>query len=524
MFGLREKAGMSQAVISKEDAERIIYEASKDSPFFKAQQRKEEELKARCAHVVRRAESLLPVEKSGAIRHAEREVKSLLSTLAKDVKGARCFIHIDMDAFFVQVEERDNPSLRGKPVVVGHPRSIISTSNYEARKYHVRSAMAGFIAKKLCPDLIFCELRMKAYAEVSRLSEQAYAAVDPGYEMHSLDEASLDATEYLARHPEMTADDVCEQIRAKVFELTQLTCSAGSGLSRLAAKIASDMRKPNGQFPIGRSVHAHVSFFDGLPLKKITGVGQVTERILAALGLVTCKDVRDQPHQLAVLPLASRDGLLRLSLGIDRPRQPVHRHSMGVERTVSATVNKESVWAFVEGLAGQLKSRLDAAGVAGETMCFKWKDDKFRSFTRQERMPQQTADRDKLLDAANRLLGKVLAETDNFTARLIGLQVTLGASCAEGERLKSTLVAQAGGVACPCCGRRFASEHDVDGHIEMSGCGLEKKPRTRAKAKAKAPKAKTKTELKERPVKRVGRAKRGQTSLKDFAPKTYNID
>ena len=204
----------------------------------------------------------------------------------------RKIIHVDMDAFYASVEQRDNPDLRGKPVAVGgsQERGVVAAASYEARKFGVRSAMPSVTAKRQCPDLIFVKPRFEVYKAVSQQIREIFAEHTPIIEPLSLDEAYLDVTENLQSIP--LARDVAFAIRAKIKEVTGLNASAGISYNKFLAKLASDYRKPNGQYVITPEMGP--AFVEALPVGKFHGIGPATSAKMNALGLYTGLDMRNQ--------------------------------------------------------------------------------------------------------------------------------------------------------------------------------------------------------------------------------------
>ena len=204
----------------------------------------------------------------------------------------RKIIHVDMDAFYASVEQRDNPDLRGKPVAVGgsRERGVVAAASYEARKFGVRSAMPSVTAKRQCPDLIFVKPRFEVYKVVSEQIRDIFAEHTPIIEPLSLDEAYLDVTENLQGIP--LARDVALVIRAKIKEVTGLNASAGISYNKFLAKLASDHRKPNGQYVITPEMGP--AFVENLPVGKFHGIGPATGAKMNALGLYTGLDMRNQ--------------------------------------------------------------------------------------------------------------------------------------------------------------------------------------------------------------------------------------
>lgn len=204
--------------------------------------------------------------------------------------GTRKIIHVDMDAFYASVEQRDDPQLRGKPVAVGHgaKRGVVVAASYEARKFGVRSAMPSTIAIRHCPDLIFVRPRFDVYRSVSQQVRNIFADYTSLIEPLSLDEAYLDVTENLRQLA--TASDTAAEIRDRIRQETNLTASAGISYNKFLAKLASDMRKPDGQFVI--PPHKGAAFVESLPVDKFHGVGRVTAEKLNTLGIYTGADLK----------------------------------------------------------------------------------------------------------------------------------------------------------------------------------------------------------------------------------------
>lgn len=251
--------------------------------------------------------------------------------------GARKIIHIDMDCFYAAIEVRDHPELKGKPVAVGGSskrRGVLTTCSYEARQFGCRSAMPTFKAMKLCPDLILMPVRFDVYRRESACIREIFHKFTSLVEPLSLDEAFLDVS-----HLRSSGAAIAAEIRAMIFEETQLTASAGIASNKLIAKIASDWRKPDGQFEVGDD--AVEAFMRELPVKKIWGVGKVMEKRLHALGIETCGDVVDRSvHQL--VGALGRFGLElhEMAQGIDHRRvnPSRERKSLSNERTYAENV------------------------------------------------------------------------------------------------------------------------------------------------------------------------------------------
>jgi DNA polymerase-4 len=266
----------------------------------------------------------------------------------------RKIIHIDMDAFYASVEQRDNPDLRGKPVAVGgsKERGVVAAASYEARKFGVRSAMPSVTAKRQCPDLIFVKPRFEVYKEVSRQIRTIFAEHTEIIEPLSLDEAYLDVTENIQGIP--IATEIATLIRAKILSETGLTASAGISYNKFLAKLASDQRKPNGQFVITPNMGP--SFVQDLPVGKFHGIGPATSAKMNGLGIFTGMDMRNQTLEFMTANFGKAGTYYYwISRGIDnRPvRADRTRKSVGAESTFSLDL------ADYEALAAELQPLIE---------------------------------------------------------------------------------------------------------------------------------------------------------------------
>ena len=273
----------------------------------------------------------------------------------------RKIIHIDMDCFYAAVEMRDNPALRDVPLAIGGSRDrrgVISTCNYIARKFGVRSAMATAHAIKLCPDLVLAPGRMEVYSDVSRQIRAIFARYTDKVEPLSLDEAYLDVSDSTLFGGSATL--IAQDIRRAIFAETSLTASAGVAPCKFVAKIASDENKPNGICVI--SPDKLDAFVLKQPLRKIPGVGKVTAEKLATMGLLTCADVRQYPFEELIKRFGKFGAVLwARSHGEDERQLQTDRlrKSVGVERTMAQDIrSKSDCQKMVEALFPMLKKRL----------------------------------------------------------------------------------------------------------------------------------------------------------------------
>ena len=254
-------------------------------------------------------------------------------------------IHVDMDAFFVSVEIRDNPQLANQPVAVGGKsdrRGVLSTCNYIARQYGVSSAMPSAVALKKCPDLVIVPGRMAVYKEASQVIREVFERYTDKIEPLSLDEAYLDVTHVELHNGSATL--IAQEIRAEIYKATGLTASAGIAPLKFVAKIASDLNKPNGQCTIGPNDIEN--FLENLSLRKIPGVGKVTSEKLKNLGFETCGDIRASNETYLINQLGKYGQVLwRRSHGIDEREVQMTRirKSVGVERTFDEDVKSIQV-------------------------------------------------------------------------------------------------------------------------------------------------------------------------------------
>jgi DNA polymerase-4 len=325
----------------------------------------------------------------------------------------RKILHIDMDAFYASVEQRDDPSLRGRPVVVAWrgQRSVVCAASYEARRYGVRSAMPAVRAERLCPDAVFVPPDFVRYKAVSRQVREIFLRHTDLVEPLSLDEAYLDVSETKTRLPTATA--TAEAIRAAIREETRLTASAGVAPNKFIAKIASDWRKPDGLFVV--RPHQVERFLAPLPVGRLPGVGKVMEAKLAELGVATVAQLRTLPVAL----LEQRFGrwgrrLHELSFGIDEhPVQP-ERPTMQIsaEDTFAEDLRLHELEPHIRRLAekawaGYLRELADPHGRLARTVVLKLKTRDFRILTRSLTPPERPASLQDVADIACSLRERV---------------------------------------------------------------------------------------------------------------------
>ncbi|KAJ9114488.1 hypothetical protein QFC20_001361 [Naganishia adeliensis] len=391
------KSGLTR---DQAEVNRIIAEASKNSKFFLREQAKNDQLNKRIEALMKKKEELL---KHANLPKLEKEANEMVSRFPyTDEFGltpnalqitrleatrdlTQKIVHLDLDAFYANVEVNRDPSLKGKAFAVGG--GVCTTASrrakptiplqYEARKYGVRSGMAGFIAKKLCPHLIFVKNNFADYSEASKKVIDVLTRYDENLAMAGLDEGYLNITPYMALH-DMTADAVVSQLRADVEAETGLTISAGIAPNKVLAKISSDKNKPNGQFELESDGKVVRAFMRDLPIRRIPGIGRVAERILTSMGVETCGDV--YKHR-AVINLMDHylglESLLKAYLGIGsnvvQPGRREERKSVGCERTFSDKSEETDILDTLQHIADELERDLARTGFAGRCVCVKFK-------------------------------------------------------------------------------------------------------------------------------------------------------
>ncbi|MEO5773786.1 MAG: DNA polymerase IV [Sphingomicrobium sp.] len=317
----------------------------------------------------------------------------------------RKIIHVDMDAFYASVEQRDDPSLKGKPVAVGGGhRGVVAAASYEARKFGVRSALPSVTAKRRCPELIFVKPRFDVYRCVSQQIREIFARYTDLVEPLSLDEAYLDVSE--DRHGLGSARAIAESIRRRIRDETGLTASAGVSYCKFIAKLASDHRKPDGLCVI--TPERGPEFVASLPVARFHGVGPVTARKMERLGIHTGAELRDWTvPQLEAHFGSSAHWYWRICRGIDdrevKPDRPYK--SVSAERTFDEDlIEPERLAAELERIAGYAWDRIERAEVSGRTVTLKVKYGDFTLITRSKSFPSPVASQEDFRTAGQALL------------------------------------------------------------------------------------------------------------------------
>lgn len=316
----------------------------------------------------------------------------------------------------------DNPELRGKPIAVGGggTRGVVSAASYEARKFGVRSALSGVLARKYCPELIFVRPRFDRYKEISKKIRKIFLEYTDLVEPLSLDEAYLDVTYNKKGNPSATL--IAQEIRKRIFEEVGLTASAGISVNKFIAKVASDYNKPNGQKTVNPD--EVIAFLEELPIKKFYGVGKVTTEKMYQLGIFTGADLKLKPIEFLEKHFGkSGSYYYNIVRGIHHSEVRPERtaKSVATEHTFRENLTSEIfMLEKLETIAAELENRLKRYNIAGKTVTLKIKYSDFSLQTRSKTLPYFISDRSLLFDAAKELL---FQEKMKESVRLLGISL-----------------------------------------------------------------------------------------------------
>lgn len=494
-MGLNDnKAGMEG--LDKEKINKIIMEATKGSRFYENELKKDEQVNLRIEKMMQQKAQITDQQ----LKNSELQVNKLAAELDQSRDLSRIIVHIDMDAFYAAVEMRDNPELRNTPMAVGS-MSMLSTSNYLARRFGVRAAMPGFIAKKLCPGLTIVPLNFDKYRDVSKQVREVLADYDPNFLPMSLDEAYLDLTEHLKERnkwPEekrtyflrtdtaessnvsedelkvteakdtlptspvlfedspplslernvptcepqgetvsmknaiifgKSVEDAVKELRFRIEQKTTLTASAGIAPNMMLAKVCSDKNKPNGQYRIPSDRQAVMDFVKDLPIRKVPGIGKVTEKMLKALEITTCTDLYQQRALLALLfSDTSWHNFLHISLGLGSTHieRDGERKSMSTERTFNDMWKADEQYSLCQELCSDLAEDLLKEGLKGKTVTLKVKNVNFEVRTRASTVLSSVSTQEEIFSVAKELLRAEMesAAPQPLRLRLMGVRVS----------------------------------------------------------------------------------------------------
>jgi len=409
-------------VDSQKQVSEVIYEASKGSKFFNNEEARDKNLTLKIDRILKKKSDLERLD----LGHDRRKADSLIEELELSRDLSQTIVHIDCDAFYAAVEELDRPELKDVPFSVG--KGVLTTCNYHARKFGCRSGMAGFVAKKLCPQLIQIPLNFNKYTSKAQEVREIIVDYDPRFESASIDEAYLNITDYCEKNNIEPAAAI-EQLRREVQEKTKITISAGIAANAKLAKICSNMNKPNGQFQLPNDRTAIMSFMRDLPTRKVNGVGRVFERELDAVGVKTCGDIYACRQYLSKLfGEKAFSFLMGCYLGLGRttvqPAEEFERKSVGTESTFGEMGDPTALRKQLRWTAEELEKDMVRTQFKGRTLCLKVKLHTFEVFTRQVIPPKSIYQADDLYNYSLPMLLKLEHEFPGMKLRLMGLRCT----------------------------------------------------------------------------------------------------
>ncbi|KAJ5496179.1 hypothetical protein N7463_008166 [Penicillium fimorum] len=412
------KAG--QDSVDQQKVSEIIYNASKGSKFFNHEQDRDRNLTLKIEQILKEKARLDRLDLSSDLRRADEYLAEL--ELSRDL--SQHVIHVDCDAFFAAVEELDRPELKTVPMAVG--KGVLTTCNYLARKFGVRSGMASFVAKKLCPQLVLLPQNYDKYTAKAQEIRAIMAEYDPLFESASIDEAYLNITPYCDENG-LQPGEAVQRMRAEILETTKVTVSAGIGANAKIAKIASNLNKPNGQFQVPNEREAIMEFMRDLSVRKVNGVGRVFERELESIGVKKCGDIF--PHRALLAKLFGEKAfqfLAQCYLGLGRTKiEPVETHerkSVSTETTFHDIGDKEELRAKLWWAAQELEKDLARTQFKGRTLALKIKLHTFEVLTRQTAPSRPVSLAKDLYSFALPMLAKLEKDIPNIKLRLLGLR------------------------------------------------------------------------------------------------------
>ncbi|MEZ0128620.1 DNA polymerase IV [Flavobacterium sp. LBUM151] len=335
----------------------------------------------------------------------------------------RKIIHIDMDAFYASVEQMDNPALRGKAIAVGgsENRGVVAAASYEARKFGVRSAISGVLAKKYCPEIIFVRPRFDRYKEISGKIHAIFHDYTDLVEPLSLDEAYLDVTQNKKGNP--SASLLAQEIRSRILNEVGLTASAGISVNKFVAKVASDINKPNGQKTVNPD--EIIPFLEELPIRKFYGVGKVTTEKMYQLGIFTGADLKTKPVEFLEKHFGKSGAYYyNVVRGIHNSEVKPSRitKSVAAEHTFDVNLSSEIfMLEQLERIATSLEKRLKRHNISGKTVTLKIKYSDFTQQTRSKTLPYFISDKSLILEVVEELLYQ---EKMKDSVRLLGISLS----------------------------------------------------------------------------------------------------
>ncbi|MGA1873493.1 MAG: DNA polymerase IV [Thermoplasmatota archaeon] len=339
--------------------------------------------------------------------------------------GTRHIIHVDMDAFYASVEQRDDPKLRGKPVIVGgepRGRGVVAACSYEARDFGIHSAMSSAMAYRLCPQAIFVHPRFDVYKEVSTQVMDIFHSYGDLVEPLSLDEAFMDVTELVSGG--RTASDIALEMKERIFRETGLTASAGVSFNKFLAKVASGLNKPDGLTIVSRD--SADEFIENLPIRKFHGVGEVTEKRMIDHGILTGRDLRKYSKP-ELVRMFGRHGAYYYEIAHNLYESPVvpfrERKSIGSERTLSEDIDDTGeMLRILSSTADRLERLMKKRDIKGRTVTLKLRYFDFCRISRSKTVDDPVSDSGSIMKHIPELLERTQA--GRLKVRLLGIAVS----------------------------------------------------------------------------------------------------
>ncbi len=338
------------------------------------------------------------------------------------VQSETSILHADLDSFFASVEQRDDPRMRGRPVIVGS--GVVLAASYEARAYGVHGAMGGAQARRLCPQAIVVEPRMSAYVEASKAVFEVFAQTTPLVEGLSIDEAFLDVGGL--RRVSGTPTEIAERLRGDVREHVGLPITVGVARTKFLAKVASGVAKPDGLLVVPPD--GELAFLHPLPVERVWGVGRVTAKALHERGITTVGGIAEIPEAALVSMLGRASGRHLHALAHNRDPRPVQvgrrRHSIGSQHALGrGPKTPAAVDATLVGLVDRVTRRMRGAGRVGRTVVLRLRFDDFSRATRSHTLPRATAHTEAILATARELLATATPIIERQGLTLVGVAV-----------------------------------------------------------------------------------------------------
>ncbi|KAG0412382.1 hypothetical protein HPB47_010486 [Ixodes persulcatus] len=441
------KAGLEG--VDKDRVNKIIQAASKGTPYYEHQQKRQQRINLRIESMLAELAQLTPTQ----LQASEQKMDALVEKMERSRDLSRIVVHVDMDAYFAAVEMRDDPSLRDKPMAVGS-MGMLSTSNYEARKFGVRAAMPGFIGKKLCPSLLIVRPNFNKYSSVSTEVRKVMARYDEDFMPVGLDEAYLDITDHV-NATDADPEDIVREMRNEIFEAYST----------------------HGQCRLPNDINAVREFVRGLPIRKVPGIGAVQEQLLRALGAQTCHDLWLKRAAIGHLfGMTSARFYLRaaLGLGCTEVKCDSARKSKSVEETFAELSSPEALVSKCEELCEQLCEQVEDDGITGRVVTLKMKTVAFDVMTRSVTLDSATNRLEPIKKAALRLLRQEIAAAKPdclLRLRLMGVRLSGlndSASSSASQPTLSSFLSGRTATTCPVCGKTLGSSSSefVNAHLD----------------------------------------------------------